>query len=117
MGFQPVAHVSVAVQLSRQPDKAKSAATQLRPGWSQTHRIAHAGRCLGNMLLSREGLMPQTRHDNQLNSEYVLYYSRAAYLTGPLVAPQQKQTRVRLQRSAMTLKRRVLWMRSILEDL
>lgn len=39
------------------------------------------------------------------------------HLTGPLVAPQQKQTRARLHLSAMTLKRRVRWMRSILDDL
>ena len=39
------------------------------------------------------------------------------YLTGPLVAPQEKQTRVRLHLSAITLNSRVRWMRSILDDL
>ena len=40
-----------------------------------------------------------------------------SYLTGPLAAPQQKQTRVRLHLSAITLKRRIRWMRSSLGEL
>ncbi len=40
-----------------------------------------------------------------------------AYLTGPLTAPQLKQTRVRLHLSAITLNRRIRWMRSNLGEL
>ena len=40
-----------------------------------------------------------------------------SYLTGPLTAPQQKQTRVRLHLSAITLNRRIRWMRSNLGEL
>ncbi len=44
-------------------------------------------------------------------------FRRGAHLTGPLTVPQQKHTLVRLHRSAITLNRRIRWMRSSFGDL